>query len=137
MPNKKIFLSYGVPDRPWAEELAEALRSLGADVWFDQWSVHPGDNLADAIEQGLRQADFIVFVLSPETVHRPNLYFELGAAVGMGKRVAAVVPETVGRAELPAPLLTRKYIAKASPEETAKALVVSGENSSGTRKAMG
>lgn len=123
MPSDKIFLSYTRSDEDWARQLAESLKNLGVDVWFDEWSIRAGDNIPDAIEQGLREADAVVLLISPESIQRPNLFFELGAAIGSGKRVVALVPSDLDPADVPAPVRARKYLVKRSPQETARELV--------------
>jgi hypothetical protein len=84
---------------------------------------HPGDAIRDAIEEGLRSSDMIVAIVSPKSIDRPNLFFELGAAVGMGKRIVAIVPSNFDPSLLPQPLRLRKFLLQGSPEEAARALI--------------
>jgi hypothetical protein len=70
--------------------------------------------------QGLRESDVIAFVVPPEQALRPNVLFELGVAVGMGKPAIPVVPREADAARLPFPLRGRRVIRKGEPEETAR-----------------
>jgi hypothetical protein len=54
---------------------------------------------------------------------RPDLFFEVGAAVGMGKRLVPILPKEYEPSELPYPLRVRQGILRETPEETAKKLV--------------
>jgi uncharacterized protein (DUF4213/DUF364 family) len=47
----------------------------------------------DALESGMRGSDMLVALVEPEHPAWPNLFFELGAAIGMGKKVVSVVPK--------------------------------------------
>lgn len=135
MPAPKVFISYAHSDadRQWAREFARSLESRGFSVWLDEAQVRFGDSIRDAIEEGLRDSDIIVPVVTAQSVNRPNLLFEVGAALGMGKRLVAVVPEDLDLSLLPQPLRTRRFLPQTSPEETASALAseTSGSNGAG------
>ncbi len=123
MSNPKIFVSYPGRDADWARSFAQALEHRGLRIWLDQFQVAPGDSVRDAVEAGLRESEIFVALLDPEHPFNPNLYFELGAAIGMGKRVVAIVPRELKVADFPLDLLhSRRYLIKDSPEATAEEL---------------
>jgi hypothetical protein len=122
MPDHKVFISYSHPDSEWARSFAEALRQRGVPVWFDEFEVAPGESLRDALEAGLRGSDVVVTVLNSEHPAKPTLFFELGAAIGMNKRVVAIVPKDLDLAQLPFEFRLRKYLLRDSPQETADEL---------------
>ena len=76
-----------------------------------------------ALEKGLRESDVIAVLISQGDVLRPNLLFEVGAAVGMGKRLVPILPSEFQWSDLPYPLRVRQGIFRLSPAETAKKLV--------------
>jgi hypothetical protein len=49
-----------------------------------------GEALPDATETGLRDSDWIVVLAPPGDRRNPNVYFEVGAALGMGRPVVLV-----------------------------------------------
>ncbi len=61
-------------------------------------------------------------LLDPESPARPNLFFELGAAIGMGKRVVPIVPKGLDPAVLPLDVRLRRYLIRQTPEQTADEL---------------
>ncbi|HSY48674.1 MAG TPA: hypothetical protein VLC46_07680 [Thermoanaerobaculia bacterium] len=62
-------------------------------------------------------------LVEPDSLHKPNLFFELGAAIGMRKRVVAVVPKGVDPSQLSDfELRLRRYLERDSPEGTAEEL---------------
>jgi len=123
MKNPRVFISYSSQDRDWARAFAESLKEFGADVWFDQWKLIPGQAWPATLEKGLRESDVFAVVVNPAVLFRPNFLFEVGAAVGMGKRVVPILPREVESSELPYLLRVRQGILRETPEETAKKLV--------------
>ena len=119
----KFFISYSHQDRDWAEAFAQSLKESGAEVWFDQWKIPPGQAWPSALEKGLRDSDVLAVVVNPTGPFRPDLWFEFGAALGMGKRVVPILPREFQSSELPYPLRVRQGILRETPEETAKKLV--------------
>nr|MBI3613476.1 toll/interleukin-1 receptor domain-containing protein [Nitrospirota bacterium] len=62
----KVFISHNKADKVSARLLAIALVEQGVDVWFDEWSIKPGDSIAGGIEQGLAGSDVFVLVWSTD-----------------------------------------------------------------------
>ena len=63
-----VFLSHSSKDKAFVRELASALAEGGEiEVWLDEREIAPGDNIVGKIGDGL-EADFIVLVLSPDSV---------------------------------------------------------------------
>jgi small GTP-binding protein len=62
--NYDVFLSHSSKDKAVVRPLAERLRADGLRVWFDEWELHPGDNLPSKIEEGLEQSRVLVLCMS-------------------------------------------------------------------------
>ena len=122
MEKPRVFISHSAGDADWARLFAQALKQKGVTVWFDEFDVRPGESLRDALESGLRGSDVIVALLDPEYPARPNLFFELGAAIGMGKKVVSIVPKGLNLKDLPLDVRLRRYLIRDSPEQTAEEL---------------
>ena len=121
MSEKSIFISYSHRDldRDWVAAFANALKDRNLNIWLDEWNLKPGDQIVEAVESALRASDAIVAVVSGEGFDNPNVYFELGVALGAGKRLILVVdPEASTR--IPFDLRLRKWIPLRDPEETAR-----------------
>jgi nucleoside 2-deoxyribosyltransferase len=116
----KVFISYSQDDVEWVKEFAEALRDHGVDVWFDVWQLHAGDSFAQALETGLRSSDAIVAVLSAANARHPNTLFELGVALGTGKRLIPIVPAGLDGSLIPYELRSRRYVTKGVPADAAR-----------------
>lgn len=60
-----VFISYASEDRSsFVRPLAEALRRMGALVWYDEFMLKPGDSISAKIDGGLRDSRYAVLVLS-------------------------------------------------------------------------
>ena len=122
MKKRSVFISHSARDADWARSFARALKERGIDVWFDEFDVRPGESLRDALEAGLRKSDVLVALVDEESPSRPNLFFELGAAIGMGKRVVPIVPKDLDPKVLPLDVRLRRHLIRNTPEQTAQEL---------------
>ncbi|MCI0486072.1 MAG: toll/interleukin-1 receptor domain-containing protein [Blastocatellia bacterium] len=127
MSTPKVFISYSHSDKEWARQLAETIASTGLAVWFDEFDIKPGQQLVDALEKGLRESDAVILLINSENINRPNLFFEIGAALGMNKTIIPVVPKDFEAHKLPLPLKRIRFVTRKSPEETAKELAAAVE----------
>lgn len=78
----RAFLSHSHEDRKTAHELAANLRAKGVDVWLDAWEINPGDSLVQKIfEEGLRNCQLFIILLTPTSVRSGWVQHELDAAI--------------------------------------------------------
>src|SRR5437763_695352 len=122
MERRRVFISHTARDSDWARSFAQALKDRGVTVWLDDFDVLPGESVRDALEAGMRTSDVLVALVDSESSSKANLFFELGAAIGMGKRVVPIVPRDVDPNVLPFDVRLRRYLIRDSPEETAEEL---------------
>ena len=87
-----LFISYAQTDRHYAQELSQALRSRGFEVFRDDDTLIAGENYADLILDALKNAELVVFVVPKESGEGKNALFEVGAAKALGKRIFAIMP---------------------------------------------
>ena len=118
----KIFISYSHSDKEWVRKFVETITRSGVEVWFDEFNIKPGEPLVESLEKGLRESDAVVLLLTAESINRPNLFFEIGAALGMKKPIIPVIPEGFDYYKMPLPLQRIKFLVRNSPEETAREL---------------
>jgi hypothetical protein len=115
MEKPSVFISRSARDADWARQFAQALKKRGVTVWIDDLDVHPAESVRDALESGMALVD-------SEYPAKPNLFFELGAAIGMGKKVVSIVPRDLDSNNLPLDVRLRRYLMRDSPEQTAEEL---------------
>ena len=122
MDKPSVFISHAPSDDEWVRRFSKEMENRGLSVWLDLTALRAGDDLREGIEKGLRESDAVIAVVTQDNIRSPSLLFEIGAAVGMGKRVIAIVPPNFDLSLVPQPLRTRKFLVRGSPEETADAL---------------
>ena len=47
-----------------ARPLAEALRTYGLEIWYDEFSLKTGDSLTGKIDEGLAKSDYGIIIVS-------------------------------------------------------------------------
>src|ERR1017187_7323142 len=72
-----VFLSYAREDTAAAQRIAEALRSHGVEVWFDQSELRGGDAWDQKIRRQVKECSLFVPVISAHTQDRHEGYFRL------------------------------------------------------------
>ena len=75
--SKAIFLSYARDDAAAARRIAEALRSSGLEVWFDENELRSGDAWDAKIRKQLNDCTLFVALISQHTEERSKGYFRL------------------------------------------------------------
>jgi TolB-like protein/cytochrome c-type biogenesis protein CcmH/NrfG len=76
-PNKAVFLSYASQDANAAQQLCNALRAAGIEVWFDQSELRGGDAWDASIRRQIKTCALFLPVISWNTHHRDEGYFRL------------------------------------------------------------
>ena len=77
LPPRAVFLSYAREDAAAAQRIAEALRSHGVEVWFDQNELRGGDVWDSKIRRQIKECGLFVPVVSAHTQSRGEGYFRL------------------------------------------------------------
>jgi TolB-like protein/tetratricopeptide (TPR) repeat protein len=75
--NHAIFLSYAHEDTDAARRIADALRSHGLEVWFDQNELRGGDTWDQKIRRQIKECALFVPLISANTQSRKEGYFRL------------------------------------------------------------
>jgi TolB-like protein len=75
--NRAVFLSYAREDTAAAGRIAEALRSQGVEVWFDQNELRGGDAWDQKIRTQIDACALFIPIISKKTEERGKGYFRL------------------------------------------------------------
>ena len=102
--NPKAFISHASEDKDrFVLAFSTKLRSKGVDAWLDKWEMFPGDSLVDKIfEEGIKNADAFVIILSKNSVNKPWVREEMNA--GFVKKLSAktkIIPVVIDECEVP------------------------------------
>lgn len=108
-----IFISHNHADKPVVEPVALRLREIfGEDqVFYDSWSIQPGEGIIDKMNEGLSAPDFVFFFVSEKSLASGMVKLEWqNALVKASKGRTRLVPVRVDGTEMPAVLLQNLYI---------------------------
>lgn len=106
-----VFISHNYKDKPMARKIAKELDKYGIKVWIDESEIRLGDSLIEKIRDGLDHMDFLIALISENSVHSEWVKKELDIAMNKeidGKKVIAI-PILVGKCELPGFLKGKLY----------------------------
>lgn len=106
----RVFLSYSRRDEGFAHELLSGLELLGFDAYLDKEDIAPGEPWEERLGRLIRDADTVVFILSPASVKSTHCGWEVEETLKLAKRLVPVVWQTVADADVPAPLRRLNYI---------------------------
>lgn len=107
----KIFLSHSSKDKKFVKILANRLKSDGFSVWYDDWEIHVGDSIVQRINDGISSSNFLLVVLSNNSVNSKWVKEELNAATikNINKKGAVILPVLLEECEIPPLLSDKKY----------------------------
>lgn len=109
----KVFISHASEDKGrFVVEFATKLRKSGIDVWLDHWEMLPGDSLVEKIfEEGLKNADAVIIILSANSVSKPWITEELNASiVSRISNGTKIIPVVIDSCNVPEALKTTLWI---------------------------
>jgi hypothetical protein len=89
-----VFISHASEDKDqFVRPLAFAMSRLGLRVWYDEFSLRPGDSLSESIDRGLAESEFGLVVISPDFMRKRWPRRELaGLVAGELGREQVVLP---------------------------------------------
>lgn len=108
-----IFLSHNSKDKPLIREIAKTLRDVfGQDkVFYDEWTIQPGDGIIDKMNEGLANCTFFFFFISENSLQSNMVKLEWQNAL-MRKTNSNIdfIPVKIDESHPPAILLQTVYI---------------------------
>lgn len=109
----KIFLSHNHHDKPVVEPVAVRLEDIfGQDnVFYDSWSIQPGDGIIQRMNEGMRSPEFVFFFVSEKSLASKMVELEWQSALYKSTRgECKIIPVRVDGCSLPPVLLQNLYI---------------------------
>lgn len=108
-----IFLSHNHNDKPVVEPVAIQLRKIyGEDaIFYDDWSIQPGDGIIDKMNRGLTAPDFFLFFVTKSSLNSSMVKLEWQSALFQASQGNVVfIPIRVDGAPLPPIIIQNSYI---------------------------
>lgn len=106
-----IFLSHSSKDKDFVRKLADDLKEMGHAPWLDEREIRAGDSIVAKVGDGVASADYVVIVLSSNSVQSGWFAREweakLWQEVNQGRTM--VIPALIEDCNIPAILQPKKY----------------------------
>ena len=109
-----IFLSHNCKDKPIVEQIAIRLKEIyGEDsIFYDSWSIRPGEEIIDKMDAGLLKADYFFFFISSNSLASQMVKLEWQNALMMKTQNHKLkfIPVRLDGSTVPAILTQTLYI---------------------------
>jgi len=107
-----VFISHSShePDFSVAKSLAEALESLGINVWWDKEGLEGGDYFAVEILEAIIRQHFFLFIISKKSIESKWCLRELIRATELEKNIKPLLLEYVSTEKSPLELAGLQYV---------------------------
>lgn len=111
MKKTKIFISHSFKDNEFVEKLRSRLIESEVDVWVDKTNLKLGDNIVLKIDNALNEADYIIFVLSKNSVNSKWVQLELSTTLNneISREQTFIIPIIIDDCDIPFELKNRFY----------------------------
>lgn len=109
----RIFLSHNHNDKPIVEPVALRLAAIFGQnqVFYDSWSITPGDGIIDQMNKGLEAPEFVFFFVSANSLNSGMVKLEWqNALYAASKGKTRIIPVRVDGSAMPAVLMQTLYI---------------------------
>jgi TPR repeat protein len=106
----RVFISYSRDDLYFADQLGDALNACGFECSIDRHGITGGEDWKRRLANLIREADTVVFVLSPTSARSEICAWEVQEATRFSKRIVPVNLRPLEGASPPPELRERNYI---------------------------
>jgi hypothetical protein len=109
----RIFLSHKHEDKPVVEPVALRLKEIFGEeaVFYDSWSIQPGDGIIDKMNEGLSAPEFVFFFVSQLAMQSGLVKIEWQNALFKASRgETRLIPVRIGNVIMPDVLKQNLYI---------------------------
>lgn len=135
-----VFISHQKSDREEAEKIAEYLRSVRIDVYFDEFdrelqvaiSNNDPNGIVNAIKKGIRKSSHMLCLISPNTLYSKWVPFEVGYGYDRTK-LSSLTLKGIKNSDLPdyikvAPIIRDIYDLNKFVEKFGKRMILEQKN---------
>jgi hypothetical protein len=109
----RIFLSHKHEDKPIVEPIALRLREMLGEgaVFYDAWSISPGDGIIEKMDQGLLAPEFVFFFVSRRSLDSGLVKIEWqNSLLKASKGQTRLVPVKIDNVSMPEVLRQTLYV---------------------------
>lgn len=98
-----IFISHASEDKKFARKLKKDLDDLGYETWIDEREINVGDSLPSKLQKGITNCDFLVLILSHNSVESKwvNIEWEAAFQREIDENKKIILPVLIEKCEIP------------------------------------
>jgi len=85
-----VFVSHATADKWIAKVFCEKMEAVGAETFRDDRDINGGDDIPEQIRRQIIHSNEMVVLLTPESVDRPWVLLEIGAAWGKRQKARII-----------------------------------------------
>ena len=105
----RVFVSHATVDKWLAITICDRIEAIGATTFRDDRDIAGGDDIPDTIRDAIDVSDEMVVLLTPASVNRPWVQFEVGAA-WQRRALIVVIRQHVETDSIPAMLQSKRAL---------------------------
>lgn len=111
-PTASCFISYNHADKPLARAIRDGLRERNYRVWIDEGELRIGDSLVTAISEAIDQVDFLIALVSENSVTSNWCQKEIAFAMTgeIHRQGITVLPCRIGDVTMPPSIADKLYL---------------------------
>ncbi len=109
----KIFISHNFKDKPIVEPIAIQLANYFGQnsVFYDSWSIQPGDGIVDKMNEALQSTDYFLFFVSHNSLNSQMVKMEWQSALyNASHKRCSFIPIKIDDCSMPPILSQNLYI---------------------------
>ncbi|MEB3291755.1 MAG: TIR domain-containing protein [Synechococcales bacterium] len=106
----QVFLCHAVEDGEMLAQVRRSLMRAGFTVWTSQTDIQTGVDFQAAIDQGIEEADNLVYLVSPDALQSDYCQHELDYARSLHKRIIPLLIKATDPTQISSTLQGLQYI---------------------------
>lgn len=108
---RKLFMCHASEDKPFVERLIPRLNVVGLHIWYDKYEILVGESIVERINEGLKDAEYLVTILSPRSIHKPWVMREMSSSLmrQLSNKDVTILPVLLESCDIPLLLQDIKY----------------------------
>ncbi|UBF27678.1 TIR domain-containing protein [Kovacikia minuta CCNUW1] len=83
----QAFISYAAEDKDFMVKLSKVLMRESFTIWTNQTDINTGEEFQTIINQGIEEADNVIYLISPNSLESKYCQQELAYALSLNKRI--------------------------------------------------
>lgn len=115
----KVYISYNKRDTGIATKISDALKGAGHEISIDVDTLLPGQDISSTLFEALRRSDFMIVIISENSIDSKWVQNEIGAALSYSaeRKDFGLFPVVIGTPQIPDSIKHKLYIQVSEGEE--------------------